>query len=99
MAFERPALPYEKNGLEPHVSANVLDYHDGEHHTTYVVNLNNIIDDGDMADDDLETIIHKVTGDTAQVWNHTFYRHSMKPNGGGKPTGAIAANIDEDFGS
>ena len=67
-----------------------------------------VIADGDMADDDLETIIHKVAGDAAkagvfnnaaQVWNHTFYWHSMKPNGGGKPTGAIASKIDEDFGS
>ena len=108
MAFELPALPYDKNALEPHISANTLDYHHGKHHNTYVVNLNNMIADGDMADDDLETIIHKVAGDAAkagvfnnaaQVWNHTFYWHSMKPNGGGKPTGAIAAKIDEDFGS
>ena len=97
MAFELPALPYDKNALEPHISANTLDYRHGKHHNTYVVNLNNMIADGDMADDDLETISHKVAGDAAkagvfnnaaQVWNHTFYWHSMKPNGGGKPTGA-----------
>ena len=56
MAFELPALPYDKNALEPHISANTLDYHHGKHHNTYVVNLNNMIADGDMADDDLETI-------------------------------------------
>ena len=67
MAFELPALPYDKNALEPHISANTLDYHHGKHHNTYVVNLNNMIADGDMADDDLETIIHKVAGDAAKA--------------------------------
>ena len=67
MAFELPALPYDKNALEPHISANTLDYHHGKHHNTYVVNLNNMIADGDMAYDDLETIIHKVAGDAAKA--------------------------------
>ena len=103
IALELPALPYDKTALEPRISANTLDYHHGKRHNTYVVNPNNMIADGDMADEDLNTIIHKVAGDAAkagvfnnaaQVWNHTFYWHSMKPNSGGKPTGAIAAKVD-----
>lgn len=108
MAFELPALPYDKNALEPHISANTLDYHHGKHHNTYVVNLNNMIADGDMADDDLETIIHKVAGDAAkagvfnnaaQVWNHTFFWNCLAPNAGGQPTGALADAINASFGS
>lgn len=108
MAFELPALPYAKDALEPHISANTLDFHHGKHHNSYVVNLHGMIADSDIAGDSLEDIIHKVAGgagkagvfnNAAQIWNHTFYWHSMKLNGGGKPTGAIAARIDEDFGS
>ena len=108
MAITLPALPYDRTALEPHINGETLDIHHGKHHNAYVVNLGNLIKDTDLADKDLETIIKAVAGDAskagvfnnaAQVWNHTFYWHSMKPNGGGKPTGAIAAKIDEDFGS
>ncbi len=108
MAFELPNLPYEQNALEPHISANTLSFHHGKHHAGYVNNLNNLIKDTDLADKSLEEIIKATAGDAgkagifnnaAQVWNHTFYWHSMKPNGGGTPTGALAAKIEEDFGS
>jgi Fe-Mn family superoxide dismutase len=108
MAFELPNLPYEQNALEPHISANTLSFHHGKHHAGYVNNLNNLIKDTDLADKSLEEIIKATAGDAskagifnnaAQVWNHTFYWHSMKPNGGGTPTGALAAKIEADFGS
>ncbi|MRG73433.1 superoxide dismutase [Fe] [Alphaproteobacteria bacterium HT1-32] len=108
MAFSLPDLPYAQDALEPHITANTLSFHHGKHHNTYVVNLNGMIKDGPMADASLEEIIKASAGDAskagvfnnaAQIWNHTFYWHSMKPGGGGKPTGALAAKIDEDFGS
>ena len=105
MAFELPPLPYAKNGLAPHISENTLDFHYGKHHNTYVVNLNNLVGDDSrsleeiMKDTARDTAKAGVFNNAAQVWNHTFYWHSMKPQGGGKPTGAIAAKIDEDFGS
>ena len=108
MAFELPDLPYAKDALQPHISANTFDFHHGKHHNTYVVNLNNMTADTDMASMSLEDIMKATAGDAskagifnnaAQVWNHTFFWNSMSPNGGGAPTGAIAAAIDEAFGS
>ncbi len=108
MAITLPALPYADDALLPHITPETFSYHHAKHHNAYVVNLNNLIKDTDLADQDLEAIIKAVAGDAskagvfnnaAQVWNHTFYWNSMKPNGGGKPTGAISAKIDEDFGS
>lgn len=107
MAFELPALPYEKNALEPHMSANTFDFHHGKHHNTYVVNLNGLLDGSDLAGKSLEEIIMATAGDAAkagmfnnaaQVWNHTFFWNSMKPGGGGAPSGDLAAKIDADLG-
>ncbi|MFQ3789960.1 superoxide dismutase [Halomonas sp. A29] len=103
MAFELPALPYEKNALEPHISAETLEYHYGKHHQAYVTKLNELIDGTDAADKSLEEIIQTATGglfnQAAQVWNHTFYWHCLAPSGGGEPTGALAEAIDAKFGS
>lgn len=108
MAFTLPDLPYAKDALEPHISSNTLDFHHGKHHNTYVVNLNKLVEGSDMADASLEDIMIKTAGDSskagifnnaAQVWNHTFYWHSMKPNGGGTPSGELADAINADFGS
>ena len=108
MAFELPALPYEKDALEPHMSAKTFEFHHGKHHNTYVVNLNGLLDGSDMAGKSLEEIIMATAGDSskagmfnnaAQVWNHTFFWNSMKPGGGGAPSGDLAAKIDADFGS
>ena len=108
MAIVLPALPFEANGLEPYITANTLSFHHGKHHQTYVTNLNNLIQGSDLADASLEEIILAsankpekvgIFNNAAQVWNHTFYWNSMKPNGGGTPSGAIAAKINEDFGS
>lgn len=103
MAFELPALPYEKNALEPHISAETLDYHYGKHHNTYVVKLNDLIKGTDFAEKDLVEIIKTSSGgvfnNAAQVWNHTFYWNCMSPNGGGQPTGELAEAINKAFGS
>ncbi len=108
MAITLPALPYEANALEPYITANTLSFHHGKHHQTYVTNLNNLIQGTELADASLENIIVAVANkpekvgifnNAAQVWNHTFYWHSMKKDGGGLPTGDIATKINEDFGS
>lgn len=108
MPFELPTLPYGKNALAPHISENTINYHYGKHHQAYVTNLNNLISGTDLGDKSLEEIIKISANDktkvgifnnSAQVWNHTFYWHSMKPNGGGKPTGEVLKLIESDFGS
>ena len=103
MAFVLPSLPYEKNALAPHVSAETLEYHYGKHHQAYVTNLNKLIEGKPEAGKTLEEIILGAEGgvfnNAAQVWNHTFYWSSMKPQGGGKPTGDLLAAINRDFGS
>jgi len=101
--FELPALPYALDALAPHISKETLEYHYGKHHLTYVTNLNNLVKDTEFADKSLEDIIMTAKGpifnNAAQIWNHTFYWHSMKPNGGGKPTGKLLEAIERDFGS
>ncbi|MDZ4350362.1 MAG: Fe-Mn family superoxide dismutase [Xanthomonadaceae bacterium] len=103
MAIELPALPYARDALEPHISAETIDFHYGKHHQTYVTNLNKLIEGTEFADQDLETIVHKSQGgmfnNAAQIWNHTFYWNCLKPNGGGEPSGKLAEAIDKAFGS
>ncbi|MGQ4879138.1 superoxide dismutase [Billgrantia sp. LNSP4103-1] len=103
MAFELPALPYEKNALEPYISAETLDYHYGKHHQAYVNKLNELTEGTDDAGKSLEEIIKSSSGalfnQAAQVWNHTFYWHCLAPNGGGEPSGALAEAITAKFGS
>ena len=108
MAFELPPLPYAKDALQPHISANTLDFHHGKHHNTYVVNLNNLTKDTPLASKSLEEVIKAVAGDAgkvgvfnnaAQVWNHTFYWNCMKPGGGGAPSGDLASAINSAFGT
>ena len=103
MAFTLPPLPYDKTALAPHISAETLEFHHGKHHNAYVTNLNKLLDGKPEADKSLEEVIASSEGpvfnNAAQIWNHTFYWNSMKPQGGGKPTGDLAAAIDRDFGS
>ena len=77
MAFELPPLPYEKNALEPHMSAETLEFHHDKHHAAYVTNLNNLIPGTEFEGKDLESIIKTSSGgifnNAAQVWNHTFF--------------------------
>lgn len=103
MAFELPALPYEKNALEPHISSETLDFHYGKHHNTYVQKLNGLVEGTDLEGKSLEDIIKTSSGgvfnNAAQIWNHTFYWHCLAPNAGGEPTGAVADAINAAFGS
>ena len=107
MPFELPPLPYDKDALAPHISAETIDFHYGKHHAGYVNKLNAAIDGTPMANKSLEELIRETAGDpskagifnnAAQVWNHTFFWYSMKPGGGGEPTGAIASEINRSFG-
>lgn len=104
MEHTLPDLPYEKNALEPHISAETLDYHHDKHHATYVTNLNNLIKGTEFEDKSLEEIVASapaggIFNNAAQVWNHTFYFNCMGPNAGGEPTGAVADAINAKFGS
>lgn len=102
MAIELPALPYARDALAPHISAETLDYHYGKHHQTYVTNLNNLIKGTENENLDLVAIIKKSQGgvfnNAAQVWNHTFYWNSLSPKGGGDPSGKLADAIVKAFG-
>jgi superoxide dismutase, Fe-Mn family len=109
MAFVQPALPYDFNALESHgMKAETFEFHYGKHHKAYVDNLNKLTDGTELADKSLEEVIKisfkdpakaGIFNNSAQVWNHTFFWNSMKPAGGGAPTGELAAKITADFGS
>jgi Fe-Mn family superoxide dismutase len=103
MEHTLPALPYARNALVPHISEETLDFHYGKHHQTYVTNLNNLIKGTEFESLNLEEIIKKSSGgiynNSAQIWNHTFFWSSMKPNGGGAPTGKLADAINAKWGS
>lgn len=108
MTHELPKLPYEKDALEPYISANTLSFHHGKHHQAYVTNLNNLLKDHPLASASLEEVILQSAGksdmagifnNAAQVWNHTFYWHCMKPNGGGMPSDSFKAKLEDAFGS
>ena len=104
MEHTLPALPYAKDALAPHISAETLEFHYGKHHQAYVTNLNNLIKGTEYENLDLEAIVKKapaggVYNNSAQVWNHTFFWNSMKPNGGGEPSGALADAIKAKWGS
>jgi Fe-Mn family superoxide dismutase len=104
MEHTLPALPYAKDALAPHISVETIDYHYGKHHQAYVTNLNNLIKGTEYEALDLEAIIRKapaggIFNNAAQVWNHTFFWNSMKPAGGGAPSGALAAAINKKWGS
>lgn len=103
MIHELPALPYAKDALLPHISAETIEYHYGKHHQAYVTNLNNLIKGTEFEALSLEDIILQSAGgvfnNAAQVWNHTFYWSCLSPNGGGAPTGAVADAINAKWGS
>jgi len=102
MAFTLPELPFAKDALAPHISAETLDYHYGKHHQAYVTNLNGLVQGTALEKHSLEDLIRTQTGgvynNAAQVWNHTFYWNCMKPKGGGEPQGALADAIANTFG-
>jgi superoxide dismutase, Fe-Mn family len=103
-----PPLPFPDNALDPVISANTLSFHYGKHHKAYVDNLNKLIAGTPLEGQPLEKIILESAGkadkagvfnNSAQVWNHTFYWNSLKPNGGGTPPAALGKLIERDFGS
>ncbi|MBE9115885.1 superoxide dismutase [Lusitaniella coriacea LEGE 07157] len=108
MSYELPSLPYAYDALDPHISKQTLEFHHDKHHASYVKKYNDAVEGTDMASKSIEEVI-KATADNpdksgifnnaAQAWNHTFYWNSMKPKGGGTPTGALADKINSDFGS
>ncbi|RPH41040.1 MAG: superoxide dismutase [Fe] [Burkholderiales bacterium] len=103
MEHTLPPLPYATDALQPHISKETLEIHHGKHHNAYVVNLNNLIKGTEFENLGLEDIVRKSSGgvfnNAAQIWNHTFYWSSLKPNGGGEPTGALAEAITKKWGS
>jgi superoxide dismutase, Fe-Mn family len=108
MSFSLPPLPYADNALDPVISAHTMSFHYGKHHKAYVDNLNKLAAGTEFENMALEDVIKKTAGvadkvgvfnNAAQIWNHTFYWHSLKPNGGGAPTGAIKGKIEAAFGS
>ena len=109
MTFQLPPLPYDRTALEPHMSAQTLDFHHGKHHAAYVKNLNDLVAGTPLASKSLEEVIlesgrdlekhGKIFNNAAQVWNHTFFWQCMKPQGGGQPTGKLSEAINAAFGS
>ena len=103
MAITLPDLPFGKTALEPHISAETLDYHYGKHHNAYVTNLNKLIAGKPEESKTLEEIILGAEGgvfnNAAQAWNHSFFWNCMSPSGGGCPTGELSTALERDFGS
>jgi Fe-Mn family superoxide dismutase len=103
MEHPLPDLPYAKDALDPHISAETIDYHYGKHHKAYVDNLNKLILGTEFENRPLEDIIKSANGgifnNAAQAWNHTFYWNCLSPKGGGDPAGDLANAITKQFGS
>ncbi len=109
-AFQVPPLPYAENALEPVISARTMSFHYGKHHKGYADALNKLIAVSELESMPLVEVIKVTTNskdkdgpaifnNAAQIWNHTFFWNSMKPNGGGKPSGVLAEMIVKSFGS
>jgi superoxide dismutase, Fe-Mn family len=107
MAYELADLPYAYDALEPYISAKTLEFHHDKHHAAYVTNYNKMVQDAGLADKSIEEVIKQTYNDSsksgifnngAQAWNHTFFWNSLKPSGGGAPTGEVASKIDSDLG-
>lgn len=103
MAIELPPLPYPIDALQPHISKETLEFHHGKHHKAYVDKTNELIAGTEFEKAALEDIVRRAQGalfnQAAQVWNHTFYWHSLSPQGGGEPSGTAKAAIEQAFGS
>jgi Fe-Mn family superoxide dismutase len=107
MAYELPDLPYAYDALDPYISAKTLEFHHDKHHAAYVTNYNKMVQDAGMADQPIEEVIKATYNDSsksgifnngAQAWNHSFFWNSLKPGGGGTPTGDLAEKINADLG-
>ncbi len=102
MKHELPELPYAATALEPHVSAETLQYHHGKHHAKYVSTLNELLPGSGLENDPLEEVVRKSSGklfnQAAQAWNHDFYWKCLSPDGGGEPKGPLAEAIEKKYG-
>ncbi len=107
MAYELAPLPYAYDALEPHISKSTLEFHHDKHHAAYVNNYNKAVEGTPHDSQPIEAVIKTIAGDAslqgvfnnaAQAWNHTFYWNSIKPGGGGAPTGELAQKIEADLG-
>lgn len=105
MAFELPNLPYAHDALEPHIDAKTMEIHHGKHHNGYTTKLNNALT-SDLEGKSIEDILKNLDMSNGALrnngggyYNHCLFWTVMSPNGGGNPTGEIAAAIDKDFGS
>ena len=109
MEFQLPDLPYPRDALEPHISAETLDFHHGKHHQAYVTKLNGLVKGTEHANQSLEEVIHAsaaaggpVFNNAAQIWNHNFYWKSLTPANAQRasgPSGALEQAINAAFGS
>lgn len=106
MKLELPELPFAKDELDPHMSANTLDFHHGKHHNAYVVKGNELLDEANISAASLEELVEesaKIGGalfnNVGQHYNHSFFWNSLSASGGGEASGAIAAAINASFGS
>ena len=104
MVHTLPDLPFAKDALAPHMSAETLEYHHDKHHNAYVTNLNNLIKGTDNESKSLEDIVKSAPAgglynNAAQVWNPTFFWNCLKPGGGGQPGGPLANAINAKWGS
>ncbi len=106
MKLELPELPFAKDSLAPHMSSETLDFHHGKHHNAYVVKGNELLEEAGVDADSLEELVKRCAekggplfNNVGQCYNHTFFWNSISPNGGGAPSGDIAAAIDASFGS
>ena len=101
--FDLPALPFDYDALEPVISKETLTLHHDKHHKKYVDTMNQLLEKENVHAASLEDVVKHSSGklfnNSGQAWNHNFYWQSMKPKGGGAPTGELAQRIDKDFGS
>ena len=105
MAFKLPDLPYAFDALEPHVDARTMEIHHDKHHAGYTNNLNAAIEGTEMEGKSIEELLANhmdnaaVRNNGGGYYNHDLFWKVMSPNGGGKPSGDLAAAIDSAFGS
>ncbi|CTP84253.1 Superoxide dismutase [Xanthomonas translucens pv. poae] len=102
MAIEFAPLPYDRAALAPHLSAEALDQHHGQHQRALVERLNAQIAGSEFAELPLQDLVRRTQGrlfqHAAEVWNHEFYWRGLRPRGGGEPGGELAERIARNFG-
>lgn len=108
MAFQLPELPFAKDALAPHMSAETLEYHYGKHHRAYVNKTNELLQsEGDLSGTSLLQVIKeakrsgngKLFNNSAQLWNHSFFWRCLAPARGQQPSGKLAKLIEDGFGN